>query len=47
MKSNVFKSYAILAIAAIFLFTGSMANAAPEGKIEICHKQGENNQKIL
>lgn len=47
MKSHVFKSYVILAIAAIFLFTGSMANAAPKGKIEICHKPGEHNQKIL
>jgi len=33
MKFNGFKSIAILAIAGIFLFTGSMANAAPEGKI--------------
>jgi len=47
MKSIVFKSYAILAIAAIILFTGSMAIAAPKGKIEICHKPGEHNQKIL
>lgn len=47
MKNNVFKSYAILAVTTVFLFTGSMANAGPKGKIEICHKPGRDNQTIL
>lgn len=47
MKSNHLAGYGALAIAGFYLFVGSMANAAPTGKTEICHKPGERNQRIL
>jgi len=47
MKSIVFKSYGAIAIAGLWLFVGSMANAVPTGKIDICHKPGDISQRIL
>ena len=47
MKSNAQMGYGALALAGLCLLLGSVANAAPTGKIDICHKAGERNQRIL
>jgi cysteine-rich repeat protein len=47
MKSNHLTGNGALVIAGFFLLLGSVANAAPTGKIEICHKPGERSQRIL
>lgn len=47
MKSNARMEYCALAVAGLSLLLGSVATAAPTGKIEICHKAGERNQRIL
>lgn len=47
MTSIPLKGGIALAIASFSLFFGLAANAAPTGKIDICHKPGEPNQKIL
>ncbi len=47
MKSNSSECFGVLAIAGFCLLLGSVASAAPVGKVEICHKPGNHNQKIL
>jgi len=47
MTTRLFKDFGVLTIAGICLLIGSAANAAPTGKIDICHKPGQRAQKIL
>jgi len=47
MISDKLISYGAPIIVGLCLLLGSVANAAPTGKIDICHKPGARNQRIL